>query len=992
MPPPGPPMPPGPPGGAAPPGQPFYQSPGAAAAPGQPQGVNENIDYSIQLPTSMFRLATGKLAQSLTQAASSKIPTGCLIRPLAPPFPDEDPIPTIQPGSAGIVRCKRCRTYMNAFCTWMDSGRRWRCNICFQVNDCVSAYFCHLDEQGLRRDRFERPELSKTVVEYVAPAEYMVRPPQVPSYMFLIDVTANAVRSGMLKSTARAIRKSLDDLPGRGRTRVGFITFDNTVHYYNMAPDLSNPQMLVVSDLKQLFVPLPDGLLVNLAESQHIVEKFLDSLPDMFSAAPVVSQSCLGPALKSAFTVMKDVGGKMIIFQTLLPNVGDGALKVREQQALVGTPNEVKVLRPEIGWYKDTAVEFSRLQISTDLFLFPYQYMDMSTLGDLAKYTAGSMQSYLRFNAHIDGERFEADLNKRLTQQTAFESVMRIRCTKGMKITNFYGNFHIRGQDLMALPSCNTESVFAFDLAHDDQNVPVSHVTVQAALLYTSSDGERRIRVMTQALPVTSNNQEIIESIDTDACCALLAKRGLDISIKTGLDQARMAIQQSCVDIIRTAKGGGNRAMPGYGAPPDQGTNDDGEIPKQLQLLPLYVLATMKNVAFRGGTDVHPDERIQSHHILNKLFVNDSKHYVYPRMFALHKMDDTAGTPYEGDDADADGVAGRNQIVLPPIVSLSADQLSSDGVFLLDNGQEMYLWVGKMADMNVISALFGSHTIDDFNPDELQPIFRGDPFAARVGAIVEALREDEADQFVLPAKINVVKEGDHEREGRVFWFMVEDRASFQGGTHSYEEFMQFVNNPAAAAGPRGMPGGMPPPGRPGMPPPRGGPPPNGMGPASMPPAHMPPAAIRGMPPPGQQPPMAGPPGGMGGPPPMGGPMGSAPPTGLGGPHTMQASSAGPPMGGGPPIGGPPRGLPGAPPQYQSPPSGPPVPQYGAPPPGSGMGAPPPHSAPPTIANPPPPPYAGPLPGAYAPPPGARPSGPPPPRTTAPPPRGPPPPH
>jgi hypothetical protein len=27
----------------------------------------------------------------------------------------------------GIIRCKRCRTYINPFVTWADNGRRWRC-------------------------------------------------------------------------------------------------------------------------------------------------------------------------------------------------------------------------------------------------------------------------------------------------------------------------------------------------------------------------------------------------------------------------------------------------------------------------------------------------------------------------------------------------------------------------------------------------------------------------------------------------------------------------------------------------------------------------------------------------------------------------------------------------------------------------------------------------------------------------------------------------
>ena len=62
----------------------------------------------------------------------------------------------------------------------------------------------------------------------------MVRPPQPPVYVFVIDVSATASQSGMIESCVRAIRDSLDELPGLPRTLVGFITFDSSVHFYNL--------------------------------------------------------------------------------------------------------------------------------------------------------------------------------------------------------------------------------------------------------------------------------------------------------------------------------------------------------------------------------------------------------------------------------------------------------------------------------------------------------------------------------------------------------------------------------------------------------------------------------------------------------------------------------------------------------------------------------------------------------------------------------------
>ena len=1002
-----------PPGGAAAPPPPGAAAPpqmmGGMAPPPQPgmaqvgQGqtlFQEKIDYNIKIPDRLFKFTADKIPQTPALANSSKIPLGGILRPLAPCGEDEEEVPTVQPGSAGIIRCKRCRTYINAFVHWVENGRRWRCNICAQINDTPSAYFCHLDEEGLRRDRNERPELSKGVVEFIAPAEYMVRPPQEPSYFFVLDVSAMAVRSGMLHAAANAIRRSLDDLPGRGRTKIGFITFDNSVHYYNLGSGLSQPQMLVVSDLKELFVPLPDNLLVNLQESRSVVEKFLDNLPDMFSKNPVLSQSCLGPALKAAFTVMKQVGGKMSVFQAIMPNLGDGALKPRMNQAFMGTPNEVKLLRPDTTWYKDTAIEFSRQQISVDMFLFPYQYMDLAALGELPKMTAGNLYSYVSFSYEKDGERFEEQLHKTLVSETAFEAVMRIRCTKGMRIPNFYGNFYIRGTDLMALPNVNSDSVFGFDLVHDEQNVASNYITIQAALLYTSSTGQRRIRVMTQALPITGLTSELVDSVDTQATCNLLCKQAVDVCIKTNVDNARMRLQQTCVDIIRSAKGGDKRTVSGYTVPkgpqPDEG--EEKALAEPLKLLPLYTLAMMKNVAFRGGTDVHPDERTQAFHLINQMWTSTSKYFIYPRMFSLHDMGADCGYPFEettDDDTPDDAFAGRTRTLLPQTLPLSIDNLSSDGIFLLDNGVDMFIWVGRSADQSTVNSLFGVPSLENADLAQIKLQTDVDDYSQRVGAIVTSLRDDVSDPFFVSSKIQIVKEGDQQMEARFFWFLVEDSASFQGGTYSYEDFMSFVMTqgttgppgagpPGAGAPTRGPPGAMGGPAAPMGRGPPGSPAPMGRGPPGPP---GPPAPM-GVSPMGRGPPGA--PSSAGMPPPAGGmaaPMAGMPRGPPGPPVPAIASTQppvttqpGPPRMGGPPSSG--SSFSHGPPPVRSPPG-----SYG-PPPGINRGPPTSGGAPPVVSRSPPPPQNGMAsPPAYSQgPPPARPPvasrGPPPPRKPA----------
>ncbi len=138
-----------------------------------------------------------------------------------------------------------------------------------------------------------------------------------------------------------------------------------------------------------------------------------------------------------------------------------------------------------------------------DTFLFSSQYTDLATLAVLSKYTAGDTYYYPAFFGKRDGAKFESELTHCLTRPTGFEAVMRVRATRGIRITNFYGNYFIRGTDLLALPNVTADTTFSFDLAYEESSLAAQAVTVQAALLYTSCNGERRIRVHTILLPVT---------------------------------------------------------------------------------------------------------------------------------------------------------------------------------------------------------------------------------------------------------------------------------------------------------------------------------------------------------------------------------------------------------------------------------------------------------------------------------------------------------
>ncbi|KDD71608.1 hypothetical protein H632_c4699p0, partial [Helicosporidium sp. ATCC 50920] len=216
---------------------------GASAAASFPRPAGAALEPSTSPPQpysaynchpAFVRFATQAVPNAQSLRARWHLPLGALVQPMAEAG---GPVPVIDMGSTGIVRCVRCRTYVNPFVSWLDGGRSFGCNVCGVVNQTPVEYFCALDSSGQRLDVQDRPELRAGCVEYVAPAEYMVRAPVPPTYVFVLDVSFAAASTGFLQTACEAIRAALPGLPGDDRTQVAVITFDAAVHFYQARPE-----------------------------------------------------------------------------------------------------------------------------------------------------------------------------------------------------------------------------------------------------------------------------------------------------------------------------------------------------------------------------------------------------------------------------------------------------------------------------------------------------------------------------------------------------------------------------------------------------------------------------------------------------------------------------------------------------------------------------------------------------------------------------------
>lgn len=188
---------------------------------------------------------------------------------------------------------------------------------------------------------------------------------------------------------------------------------DSALHFFAIPKDgeEAESRSLVVSDLDEPFLPIPEGLLVPLSEARLNVEKFLTGLPNMFQNNQN-NGSCMGSALRSGHKLISPLGGKLVVLSASLPNIGAGKLEMREDKKLLGTSKEGSLLQTANSFYKSFAVECSKNQVSVDMFLFSSTYQDglfpqcsvtrifsncnpiVASLSNLPRYTGGQTYFY----------------------------------------------------------------------------------------------------------------------------------------------------------------------------------------------------------------------------------------------------------------------------------------------------------------------------------------------------------------------------------------------------------------------------------------------------------------------------------------------------------------------------------------------------------------------------------------------------------------------
>ncbi|XP_042718878.1 protein transport protein Sec24C isoform X1 [Lagopus leucura] len=695
-------------------------------------------------------------------AKQSQVPLAAVIKPLAT-LPPEETLPyLVDHGESGPVRCNRCKAYMCPFMQFIEGGRRFQCCFCSCVTEVPAHYFQHLDHTGKRVDFYDRPELSLGSYEFLATVDYCKNNkfPSPPAFIFMIDVSYNAVKSGLVRLICEELKSILDYLPREGNMeesaiRVGFVTYNKVLHFYNVKSSLAQPQMMVVSDVADMFVPLLDGFLVNVNESRTVIASLLDQIPEMF-ADTRETETVFGPVIQAGLEALKaaECAGKLFIFHTSLPIAeAPGKLKNRDDKKLINTDKEKTLFQPQTSFYNNLAKDCVAQGCCVDLFLFPNQYLDVATLGVVTYQTGGSIYKYAYFQLETDQDRFLNDLRRDVQKEVGFDAVMRVRTSTGIRATDFFGAFYMSNTTDVEMAGLDCDKTITVEFKHDDKLSEDSGALLQCALLYTSCAGQRRLRIHNLSLNCCTQLADLYRNCETDTLINYLAKYAYRGVLNSPVKAVRDSLINQCAQILACYRK--NCASP----------SSAGQLilPECMKLLPVYLNCVLKSDVLQPGPEVTTDDRAYIRQLVTSMDVAETNVFFYPRLLPLTKA-----------DVDSDS--------LPAAIRNSEERLSKGDIYLLENGLNIFVWVGVNVQQGLIQNLFGVSSFSQIsNTLSTLPVLEN-PFSKKVRSIIDMLHLQRSRYM----KLIIVKQED-KLEMLFKHFLVEDK-SLTGGA-SYVDFL-----------------------------------------------------------------------------------------------------------------------------------------------------------------------------------------------------------
>ena len=646
---------------------------------------------------------------------------------------NEIPLIDYYKGENNYPRCKnpKCLAYICPFTKFIENGYKYICHICKFVNQTEKYFYQPLNEKKKRIDSDTRIELCNSTYEFITSKNYYIKKPEKTFFIFVIDTSLFSVMSNFLFSVIESLKDAIinNNIFNYTFAKVSFITYNSDIQFYSFNRNCSQPQILSINDEEPFLPIIKDFLIFDLNNEKDKILQILDCISNNYLNNNnhlnyiVRDSNKIFDAIKSAYLIGENIGGNIFLFSSS-NNINkhpkmNGNIEINKhnnkQEAIYYSPNDNKQLGIGIG------LLLSKHYLSIDIFINCEKDINLYTLNQLTDYTNGTIQLFKNFNYEEDYIRLYNQIRKSLLRTNGNESEMRIRFSNGYKIQNFFTRTLVTTNNniLFIFPSINSEQSYqiSIDLNEEEnkfkkeslnninnsvfENEDEDFLFIQSALLYSSGDGNKRIRLHNLCIPLTNDINEIFNGINYESLICMNMKIGID----------RLYKYFSLSDSVIFLRNNFNLFI-------DFFFNYQKELTDNLKFYPIYFLGMIKNIIFNFNEIENKCDIDYSNYYrirIQKLPNEEILSFIYPNIYPLKNLliDQNLGLINEE----------NGNLNLPEIIPPEFSSLEKDGFYLIDNGFYLILYFRKLIDFQIIKSLFNCDIFDNINIDINENLF-----------------------------------------------------------------------------------------------------------------------------------------------------------------------------------------------------------------------------------------------------------------------------
>jgi protein transport protein SEC24 len=236
---------------------------------------------------------------------------------------------------------------------------------------------------------------------------------------------------------------------------------------------------------------------------------------------------------------------------------------------------------------------------------------------------------------------------------------VKFRISSEWVILAAYGNYLEQQEELLKIPVYNYPQCLVFEIA--PQSVSYKELYIQSAMLYTSCDGARRLRIHNLKLTTTESLSEIYKNGNCDALVNILVKKSLKHMVSTDKpEEGSRYLENQCKAIMQNCR------------------KIWGKQPEKLEFFCASVLGVLKHPVLMNkgfGCNFYIDNMTLDlffyyKYLFESLPSEATGVLSYPRMYPIHLGYESA-------------------------LNLTYKSLETTGAYLLDTGIEIFVWIGK---------------------------------------------------------------------------------------------------------------------------------------------------------------------------------------------------------------------------------------------------------------------------------------------------------